>query len=81
MTCRTALNGYEQMLTVCCCCHPQVVQEIKMLRANVSQREREKAERATLKEQERLIKAKVATAPHPNTSAKLTFQPCKALPF
>lgn len=42
----------------------QVVQEIKVLRASVSQREREKAERATLKEQERLIKAKVENRCH-----------------
>ena len=39
---------------------PQVVQEIKILRSNVSQREREKAERATLVTQERLVKSKVA---------------------
>lgn len=37
----------------------QVVQEIKVLRASVSQRERERAERATLKQQEKLTKAKV----------------------
>lgn len=37
----------------------QVVQEIKILRSNVSQREREKAERATLVTQERLVKSKV----------------------
>ena len=36
----------------------QVVQEIKVLRSSVSQREKEKAERATLVEQERLVKAK-----------------------
>lgn len=41
----------------------QVVQEIKILRSNVSQREREKAERATLVTQERLVKSKVRTAP------------------
>ena len=40
----------------------QVVQEIKILRASVSQREREKAERATLKEQEKLVKAKASSA-------------------
>ena len=40
-------------------CRTQVVQEIKVLRAGVSAKEREKAERATLKEQERLVKAKV----------------------
>ena len=39
----------------------QVVQEIKVLRASVSARERERAERATLKEQEKLTKAKVGT--------------------
>ncbi len=38
----------------------RVVQEIKVLRSNVSQREREQAERATLVQQERLIKSKVA---------------------
>lgn len=37
----------------------QVVQEIKVLRSSVSQREKEKAERATLVVQERLVKAKV----------------------
>ena len=37
----------------------QVVQEIKIMRSNVSQREREKAERATLVTQERLVKSKV----------------------
>lgn len=43
----------------------QVVQEIKVLRSGVSQRERERAERATLVEQERLIKAKVGhMSPH-----------------
>ncbi|KAK9824573.1 hypothetical protein WJX72_011424 [[Myrmecia] bisecta] len=36
----------------------KVVQEIKVLRSAVSQRERENAERATLVQQERLIKAK-----------------------
>ena len=36
----------------------QVVQEIKVLRSSVSQREKEKAERATLVVQERLVKAK-----------------------
>ncbi len=40
----------------------QVVQEIKSLRSNVSQREKEKAERATLVQQERLVKAKVRRA-------------------
>jgi len=40
-------------------CIVQVVQEIKVLRAGVTAKEREKAERATLKEQERLVKAKV----------------------
>ena len=35
------------------------MQEIKILRSNVSQREREKAERATLVTQERLVKSKV----------------------
>ena len=40
----------------------QVVQEIKVLRSSVSQREKEKAERATLVVQERLVKAK-ARAP------------------
>ena len=37
----------------------QVVQEIKVLRAAVSAREKERAERATLVQQERLQKAKV----------------------
>lgn len=37
----------------------QVVQEIKVLRSSVSQREKERAERATLVQQERLVKAKV----------------------
>lgn len=37
----------------------QIVQEIKVLRSSVSQREKERAERATLVQQERLIKAKV----------------------
>ncbi|CAL8465250.1 g4785 [Coccomyxa elongata] len=36
----------------------KVVQEIKVLRSSVSQREKERAERATLVQQERLIKAK-----------------------
>lgn len=36
-----------------------MVQEIKVLRSSVSQREKERAERATLVQQERLIKAKV----------------------
>lgn len=36
----------------------RVVQEIKVLRSNVSQREREQAERATLVQQERLVKSK-----------------------
>jgi hypothetical protein len=40
----------------------QVVQEIKVLRSSVSQREKERAERATLVQQERLIKAKVRAA-------------------
>ena len=40
----------------------QVVQEIKVLRSSVSQREKEKAERATLVVQDRLVKAK-ARAP------------------
>lgn len=39
-----------------------MVQEIKILRSNVSQREREKAERATLVTQERLVKSKVRRA-------------------
>jgi hypothetical protein len=39
----------------------RVVQEIKVLRSNVSQREREQAERATLVQQERLVKSKVLT--------------------
>ena len=39
--------------------HLQVVQEIKVLRSNISAREREKAERATLVQQDKLIKAKV----------------------
>ena len=38
----------------------KVVQEIKVLRSSVSQREKEQAERATLVQQERLIKSKVA---------------------
>ena len=38
----------------------QVVQEIKVLRSNISAREREKAERATLVQQDKLIKAKVS---------------------
>lgn len=38
----------------------RVVQEIKTLRAQVQQREKEKAERATLVQQERLIKGKVS---------------------
>ena len=37
----------------------RVVQEIKVLRSSVGQREKEKAERATLVQQERLIKSKV----------------------
>ena len=37
----------------------QVVQEIKMLRGSITQREKEKAERATLVQQERLIKSGV----------------------
>ena len=37
----------------------QVVQEVKALRTAVTQRERERAERATLVQQESLIKAKV----------------------
>lgn len=37
----------------------QIVQEIKVMRSAVSTREREKAERATLVEQEKLIKSKV----------------------
>ena len=40
-----------------------MVQEIKSLRSNVSQREKEKAERATLVQQERLVKAKVRRPP------------------
>eukprot|EP00891_Asterochloris_glomerata_P001119 jgi/Astpho2/1119/Aster-07668 len=36
----------------------KVVQEIKVLRSNISAREREKAERATLVQQDKLIKAK-----------------------
>ena len=40
----------------------QVVQEIKVLRSNISAREREKAERATLVQQDKLIKAKVGRA-------------------
>jgi len=43
----------------CCFGGLQVVQEIKVLRSSVSQREKERAERATLVQQERLIKAKV----------------------
>jgi nucleosome binding factor SPN SPT16 subunit len=39
----------------------KVVQEIKTLRSQVQQREKEKAERATLVQQERLIKGKVST--------------------
>ena len=38
----------------------QVVQEIKMLRGSVTQREKEKAERATLVQQERLIRGAVS---------------------
>ena len=37
----------------------RVVQEIKVLRSSVGQREKEQAERATLVQQERLIKSKV----------------------
>jgi hypothetical protein len=48
-----------------------VVQEIKVLRASVSQREKEKAERATLVQQERLVKAK-ARGPPPCTRAPCT---------
>ena len=36
-----------------------MVQEIKVLRSAIMSHEREKAERATLKQQEKLIKAKV----------------------
>ncbi len=39
-----------------------MVQEIKVLRSSVSQREKERAERATLVQQERLVKAKVCLA-------------------
>ena len=38
----------------------KVVQEIKVLRSSVSQREREQAERANLVQQERLVKSKVS---------------------
>jgi nucleosome binding factor SPN SPT16 subunit len=41
-----------------------VVQEIKVLRSSVSQREKERAERATLVQQERLVKAKVSSMEH-----------------
>ena len=40
----------------------KVVQEIKVLRSSVSQREREQAERANLVQQERLVKSKVSSA-------------------
>ena len=39
----------------------QIVQEVKALRTAVTQRERERAERATLVQQESLIKAKVCS--------------------
>ena len=39
----------------------RVVQEIKVLRSSVGQREKEQAERATLVQQERLIKSKVCS--------------------
>ena len=42
----------------------QVVQEIKMLRGSITQREKEKAERATLVQQERLIKSGVSLRSH-----------------
>ena len=42
----------------------RVVQEIKVLISNVRQREREQAERATLVQQERLIKSKVLPLLH-----------------
>ena len=49
-----------------CARSTQVVQEIKVLRSSVSQREKERAERATLVQQERLVKAKVrCTSYHP----------------
>lgn len=40
----------------------QVVQEIKSLRSAVQQREKERAERATLVQQERLVRSKVCPA-------------------
>jgi nucleosome binding factor SPN SPT16 subunit len=39
----------------------QVVQEIKVLRSSVSQREKEQAERATLVQQEKLLKSRVGS--------------------
>ena len=42
----------------------RVVQEIKVLRSSVGQREKEQAERATLVQQERLIKSKVCLPTH-----------------
>ena len=47
----------------------RVVQEIKVLRSSVGQREKEQAERATLVQQERLIKSKVCCCLYLTTTA------------
>ena len=49
----------------------QVVQEIKVLRGSVLQRERESAERATLVRQEKLVRAKVQSLCHLSQSLPL----------
>ena len=61
------------------CAWPQVVQGIKVLGANVRHREKERAERATLVTQERLVKGKVRTSrcPSPGTiHLAQTSTPC-----
>lgn len=51
----------------------KVVQEIKSLRSQVQQREKERAERATLVQQEKLVKSKVRKSLRPTLFACRTI--------
>ena len=55
----------------------QVVQEIKVMRSGVTAREKERAERATLVQQEKLSKAKVLPLSRHSAAAELCHH-CKS---
>ena len=57
----------------------KVVQEIKALRSAVQQREKEKAERATLVQQEKLVRGKVRGAGVAGRSGSSRWHGCRAV--